>query len=45
MTLRMGGDTMTKEVSSSVTEVISVSTDSIPDAIFEIPDDYRVIQR
>ena len=45
MTLRMGGDTMTKEVSSSMTEVISVSTASIPDAIFEIPADYRVIQR
>ena len=45
MTLRMGGDAMTKEVSSSMTEVISVSTAPIPDAIFEIPADYKVIQR
>jgi len=45
MTLRMGGDAMTKEVSSSITEVISVSTAPIPDAIFEIPADYKVIQR
>jgi hypothetical protein len=45
MTLRMGGDAMTKEVSSSTTEVISVSTAPIPDAIFEIPADYKVIQR
>jgi hypothetical protein len=41
----MGGDAMTKEVSSSTTEVISVSTAPIPDAIFEIPADYKVIQR
>ena len=45
MTLRMGGDAMTKEVSSSMTEVISVSTAPIPDAVFEIPADYKVIQR
>jgi hypothetical protein len=45
MTLRMGGDAMKKEVSSSTTEVISVSTAPIPDAIFEIPTDYKVIQR
>jgi len=45
MTLRMGGDAMTKEVTSSMTEVISVSTAPIPDAIFEIPADYKVIQR
>jgi hypothetical protein len=45
MTLRMGGDAMTKEVGSSMTEVISVSTAPIPDAIFEIPADYKVIQR
>ena len=45
MTLRMGGDAMTKEVSSSMTEVLSVSTAPIPDAIFEIPADYKVIQR
>jgi hypothetical protein len=45
MTLRMGGDAMTKEVSSSMTEVISVSTAPIPDAIFEIPADHKVIQR
>ena len=45
MTLRMGGDAMTKEVGSSTTEVISVSTAPIPDAIFEIPADYKVIQR
>jgi hypothetical protein len=45
LTLRMGGDTMTKEVSTSTTEVISVSTTSIPDEIFEIPEGYTVIQR
>ena len=45
MTLSMGGDAMTKEVSSSTTEVISVSTAPISDAIFEIPADYKVIQR
>ena len=45
MTLRMGGDAMTKEVTSSMTEVISVSTAPIADAIFEIPSDYKVIQR
>jgi len=44
-TLRMGGDTMTKEVSTSTTEVVSVSTAPIPDAIFEIPPDYNVIRR
>jgi hypothetical protein len=45
MTLRMGGDAMTKEVTRSMTEIISVSTAPIPDAIFEIPADYKVIQR
>ena len=45
MTLHMGGDAMTKEVSSSTSEVISVSTAPIPDAIFEIPADYKVIRR
>ena len=45
MTVRLGGDAMTKEVASSMTEVISVSTTPIPDAIFEIPADYKVIQR
>lgn len=45
MTLRMGGDAMTKDVGSSMTEVVSVSTAPIPDAIFEIPAGYKVIQR
>jgi hypothetical protein len=45
MTVRLGGDAMTKQVASSMTEVISVSTTPIPDAIFEIPADYKVIQR
>ncbi len=45
MTLRMGGDAMTKEVASSITEVISVSTAPISEAIFDIPADYEVIQR
>jgi hypothetical protein len=40
--LRMGGDEMTKEVSHSTTEVISVSTAAIPDAVFQIPADYKV---
>ena len=44
-TLRLGGDALTKEVSTSTTEVISVSTAPIPDAIFEIPADYKVIER
>jgi hypothetical protein len=45
MTWRMGGDTMTKEIDTSTTEVTSVSTAPIPDAIFEIPAGYTVIQR
>lgn len=45
VTLRMGGDAMTKEVSTYTTEVVSVSTAPIPDAIFEIPAGYQVIQR
>ena len=44
-TLRMGGDAMTKEVGTYTTEVISVSTAPIADAMFEIPSGYTVIQR
>jgi hypothetical protein len=45
VTLRMGGDAMTKEVFTYTTEVVSFSTAPIPDAMFEIPAGYQVIQR
>ena len=38
MMAKMGGTTMT-------TEVVSVSTDPIPDSMFEIPEGYKVVKR
>ena len=38
MMAKMGGNSMT-------TEVVSISTDAIPDATFEVPEGYKIVKR